>query len=48
MNERLFVLAPLLELDRDPPLPGGLRVADLPLPATHLEAVRLFAPALPV
>jgi 2-amino-4-hydroxy-6-hydroxymethyldihydropteridine diphosphokinase len=32
MTERAFVLLPLLELDPDPVLPGGVRVLDLPSP----------------
>jgi len=44
MHERAFVLVPLLELERDPPLPGGLKVADLrPGDATD---VRPFAPPI--
>ena len=48
MDERGFVLIPLLELDADPPLPGGRRVADLRLGPRVLGGVRLFAPPLPV
>lgn len=46
MQERSFVLVPLLELDADPPLPGGRRLADLPLGSGMLTGVRVFAPAL--
>jgi len=46
MHERGFVLVPLLELDADPPLPGGRRVKDLRGEAALLGGVRLFAPAL--
>lgn len=48
MHERAFVLAPLLEMDADPPLPGGRRVATLRLDGLGLFGVRPFAPALPV
>ena len=44
MHERAFVLIPLLELDADPPLPGGRRASDLRLGA--LGGVRLHAPPL--
>jgi 2-amino-4-hydroxy-6-hydroxymethyldihydropteridine diphosphokinase len=46
MHERAFVLVPLLELDADPPLPGGRRVDALRLDATALGGVRLHAPPL--
>jgi 2-amino-4-hydroxy-6-hydroxymethyldihydropteridine diphosphokinase len=46
MHERGFVLVPLLELDADPQLPGGRRVADLRLGPGMLSGVRPFAPAL--
>jgi 2-amino-4-hydroxy-6-hydroxymethyldihydropteridine diphosphokinase len=46
MHERAFVLAPLLELDADPPLPGGRRVASLRLGTAALSEVRPFAPPL--
>ena len=46
MHERAFVLAPLLELDADPPLPGGRRVATLRLGTAVLAGVRPFAPPL--
>ena len=45
MHERAFVLAPLLELDGDPPLPGGRRVRDVTTGGWSDE-VRLFAPPL--
>ena len=48
MHERGFVLVPLLELDADPPLPGGRRAAALRLPAGTLAEVRVYAPGLPV
>jgi len=48
MHERGFVLAPLLELTADPPLPGGRRVADLRLGPASLVDVRPFAPPLRV
>ena len=46
MHERAFVLAPLLELDADPSLPGGRRAADLRLGAGPLEGVRPAGPPL--
>lgn len=46
MHERAFVLIPLLELDADPPLPGGRRAATLRLGALALGGVRLHAPPL--
>jgi 2-amino-4-hydroxy-6-hydroxymethyldihydropteridine diphosphokinase len=46
MHERGFVLVPLLELDPDPALPGGRRVAELRLGPGMLSGVRPFAPAL--
>lgn len=46
MHERGFVLVPLLELEADPMLPGGSRVASLrPSPGSLLD-VRPFAPPL--
>ncbi|MDP9341319.1 MAG: 2-amino-4-hydroxy-6-hydroxymethyldihydropteridine diphosphokinase [Actinomycetota bacterium] len=48
MHERGFVLLPLLELDADPPLPGGRRVASLRLGPLALGGVRVFAPPLVV
>lgn len=47
MHERAFVLAPLLELETDPPLPGGRRLRDLTTGGWSDE-VRLFAPPLRV
>jgi 2-amino-4-hydroxy-6-hydroxymethyldihydropteridine diphosphokinase len=46
MHERAFVLAPLLELDADPSLPGGRRAAGLLLGADLLEGVRPAGPPL--
>lgn len=46
MHERGFVLAPLLELDADPKLPGGRRVSTLKANASMLAGVRLHAPPL--
>jgi 2-amino-4-hydroxy-6-hydroxymethyldihydropteridine diphosphokinase len=46
MHERAFVLAPLLELVADPPLPGGRRIATLRLDPPGLQGVRPFAPAI--
>jgi 2-amino-4-hydroxy-6-hydroxymethyldihydropteridine diphosphokinase len=43
MHERGFVLVPLAELDEDPMLPGGRRVADVP---SAWDDVRPFAPPL--
>jgi 2-amino-4-hydroxy-6-hydroxymethyldihydropteridine diphosphokinase len=48
MHERSFVLAPLLELDGDPSLPGGQRVSALRLSSATLSGVRPFAPPLGV
>ncbi|HEX2032423.1 MAG TPA: 2-amino-4-hydroxy-6-hydroxymethyldihydropteridine diphosphokinase [Actinomycetota bacterium] len=48
MHERGFVLVPLLELDADPPLPGGRKVASLRLGPLALGGVRPFAPPLAV
>ncbi len=48
MHERLFVLAPLLELEPDPHLPAGRRVSSLRLGPTSFTAVRPFASALRV
>jgi 2-amino-4-hydroxy-6-hydroxymethyldihydropteridine diphosphokinase len=44
MHERGFVLIPLLELDADPALPAGRRVADLR--SDGFAGVRLHAPPL--
>ena len=46
MHQRAFVLIPLIELDPDPPLPGGRRLEDLRL-QVDLRAVRPFAHSLP-
>lgn len=46
MHERAFVLAPLAELDADPPLPGGRRLRTLRLPPGAVMGVRVFAPPL--
>jgi 2-amino-4-hydroxy-6-hydroxymethyldihydropteridine diphosphokinase len=46
MHERGFVLVPLAELDADPMLPGGRRVATLRLPPDAVLGVRPFAPPL--
>ena len=46
MHERAFVLVPLLELDADPPLPGGRSAATLALGAEALTGVRPHAPPL--
>jgi 2-amino-4-hydroxy-6-hydroxymethyldihydropteridine diphosphokinase len=46
MHERAFVLMPLLELDADPHLPGGRRVASLRLGALAVGGVRPHAPPL--
>jgi len=48
MHERLFVLAPLLELEPDPQLPAGMRVSSLRLGPASPTAVRPFASALRV
>lgn len=45
MHERLFVMAPLLELDVDPPLPGGRRLATMRLDF-DISGARPFAPPL--
>jgi 2-amino-4-hydroxy-6-hydroxymethyldihydropteridine diphosphokinase len=46
MHERAFVLAPLAELDADPMLPGGRRLAALRLAGPGVWDVRPYAPAL--
>jgi 2-amino-4-hydroxy-6-hydroxymethyldihydropteridine diphosphokinase len=46
--ERAFVLLPLLELEADLALPGGPRLADLPLGPDAVGGARPFAPPLPV
>lgn len=48
MHERVFVLVPLGELDADPPLPGGRKLATLRLPPDAVLGVRPFAPPLRV
>jgi 2-amino-4-hydroxy-6-hydroxymethyldihydropteridine diphosphokinase len=48
MHERAFVLVPLGELDADPPLPGGRRLAEIELPPGDVLGVRRFAPPLSV
>ena len=48
MHERGFVLAPLLELDADPMLPGGRKVVEIRVGPELLEGVRPFAPPLEV
>jgi 2-amino-4-hydroxy-6-hydroxymethyldihydropteridine diphosphokinase len=46
MHERLFVLAPLLELDADPPLPGGRHALTMSLDRVDVSTARPFAPPL--
>lgn len=46
MHERMFVLAPLLEICADPPLPGGRRVATMRLDRVEVSGVRPYAPPL--
>jgi 2-amino-4-hydroxy-6-hydroxymethyldihydropteridine diphosphokinase len=46
MHERGFVLIPLLELDADPPLPGGRKAGSLRLGVLAVEGVRPHAPPL--
>jgi 2-amino-4-hydroxy-6-hydroxymethyldihydropteridine diphosphokinase len=46
MHERAFVLVPLLELEADPLLPGGRRIASLRLEPGTLADVRPFAPPI--
>lgn len=48
MHERLFVLAPLLELEANPPLPGGRTIRSLRLGPAALAGVRPVAPGLRV
>lgn len=48
MHERGFVLVPLAELDDDPMLPGGRRLAKIRLSPDVVFGVRPFAPPLPV
>ncbi len=46
MHERGFVLVPLSELEADPPLPNGRRLASLRLGPGVVLGVRPFAPPL--
>jgi 2-amino-4-hydroxy-6-hydroxymethyldihydropteridine diphosphokinase len=46
MHERGFVLAPLLELDADPPLPAGVRLDVIRLAPDALVGIRVSAPPL--
>lgn len=46
MHVRAFVIVPLLELDADPPLPGGRRIRDVRLDSEQVAGVRAFAPPL--
>ena len=46
MHERAFVLVPLLELDADPPLPGGRTASTLRVGTDARTAVRPHAPPL--
>ncbi len=46
MHERAFVLMPLLELEKDPKLPGGRRMMSLHLGEGALEGARVFAPPI--
>ena len=48
MQERAFVLVPLLELDPDPALPGRGRIPERRLAPTAILGVRPFAPPLVV
>lgn len=48
MHERGFVLVPLGELDADPPLPGGRRLAELRIDPGAVLGIRPFAPPLRV
>jgi 2-amino-4-hydroxy-6-hydroxymethyldihydropteridine diphosphokinase len=48
MHERGFVLVPLGELEADPMLPGGRRLASLRITPDVVMGVRPFAPPLPV
>jgi 2-amino-4-hydroxy-6-hydroxymethyldihydropteridine diphosphokinase len=47
MHERAFVLAPLMDLEPDPPLPGGRHARDLSTEGWSAD-VRLVAPPLRV
>jgi 2-amino-4-hydroxy-6-hydroxymethyldihydropteridine diphosphokinase len=46
MVERAFVLMPLLEVDPDPPMPDGVRLADVRLGPDAVGGVRPVAPPL--
>ncbi len=46
MHERAFVIVPLLEVDPDPPLPGGRQAGELRLDPEQLAGIRPFAPSL--
>jgi len=46
MHERAFVLMPLLELEADPMLPGGRRLATMRLGAGAMEGARVSAPPI--
>jgi 2-amino-4-hydroxy-6-hydroxymethyldihydropteridine diphosphokinase len=46
MHERGFVLVPLLELEADPPLPGGRTIGSIRLERAGVGSVRLCGPAL--
>ena len=48
MNERAFVLLPLLELDPDAVSPDGIRFVDIRLGPEALASARPFAPPLEV
>ena len=48
MHERMFVLAPLLELTADPMLPGGRNMMTMRLSASDALGVRLFASPLSI
>lgn len=48
MHERMFVLAPLLELDADPMLPGGRKAQTMRLSVLDPFGVRPVAPPLRV
>ena len=48
MVERAFVLMPLLEVDPDPPMPDGARLADVRLGPDAVGGVRPVAPPLRV
>jgi 2-amino-4-hydroxy-6-hydroxymethyldihydropteridine diphosphokinase len=46
MHRRAFVLVLLRDLDADPPLPGGRRLAEISLPPADVLGVRPYAPPL--